>query len=166
MTDQVSLRLARLGERHTLEELQRRASLMWEEDREALLANPDAIDLPDDHIAEKRTIGAEALGETLGFAVILPGAEQSAELDGVFVEPRVWRQGIGRSLVTAAQKLAWTQGARSVLVTANLRAKGFYFACGFVPIGTVATRFGVGLRCARTASPRSVRRRRGSVRSR
>lgn len=38
MVDELILRFATLGERGALEALQRRASLMWEEDREPLLA--------------------------------------------------------------------------------------------------------------------------------
>jgi hypothetical protein len=59
-------------ERRALENLQWRASLMREEDCDALLENPDAIELPMDQITEKRTIIAESHGEILGFAVVLP----------------------------------------------------------------------------------------------
>ena len=64
-------RLALSAERSALEELQRRASLMWEEDREALLANPDAIELPLEQITDGRTVVAESDGALLGFSVVL-----------------------------------------------------------------------------------------------
>jgi hypothetical protein len=54
-------RLAVPAERSTLEALQRRASLMWEDDREALLANPDATELPLEQITDGRTIVAQCI---------------------------------------------------------------------------------------------------------
>ena len=119
---------------------------MWEEYRDALLANPDAIDLPDDHISGGWTIVADLSGKILGFAVVLPGEGGNAELDGLFVEPSAWRNGIGRSLIVEAGKLAGAGGAHAILVIANQRAKEFYDACGFIQIGETATRFGTGLR--------------------
>ncbi|HLC09077.1 MAG TPA: GNAT family N-acetyltransferase [Methyloceanibacter sp.] len=146
MVDDLSFRLATLEEKHALEELQWRASLMWDEYRDALLAHPDAIELSDNHITEGGTIIAERIGETLGFAVVLIGPHGNVELDGLFVEPHAWRCGIGRSLVAQAQQLPVVQGAEAMYVVANPRASGFYIACGFVQIGEARTRFGVGLR--------------------
>jgi hypothetical protein len=48
----VSIRAARTDEQRMLESLQRRASLSNPRDRDALLANPDAIALPIEQIAE------------------------------------------------------------------------------------------------------------------
>ena len=141
MTACPTFRLALPAERSALEELQRRASLMYEEDREALLANPDAIELPIEQITTGRTIVAENAGQLLGFAVVLHREDGDAELDGLFVEPVQWRHGIGRALVEQAERLATTDGAASLWVTANTRALEFYGACGFVTVGEVATRF-------------------------
>jgi GNAT superfamily N-acetyltransferase len=141
VTARPTLRLAVAAERSALEELQRRASLVYEEDREALLAHPDAIELPLEQITDGRTIVAESGGELLGFAVVLRRDDGDAELDGLFVEPGQWRQGIGRALVDEAERMARADGARSLWVTANTRALGFYDSCGFVTVGEVATRF-------------------------
>ena len=65
----LSFRLALPVEQHALEDLQRRASLMWEEDRAALLDNSEAIELPMDQITNGRTIVAERMGKTVGIAV-------------------------------------------------------------------------------------------------
>ena len=62
MTAHPTFRLAGPAERSALEDLQRRASLIWEEDRDALLANPDAIELPLEQITGGRTIVAENVG--------------------------------------------------------------------------------------------------------
>ena len=77
-------------------ELRRRSVtrlLLWEEYRAALLENPDAIEVPAEHIVGGSTIVAEKLGETVGFAVVLPRPDGNAELDGLFVEPSAWRRG-------------------------------------------------------------------------
>jgi GNAT superfamily N-acetyltransferase len=136
-----SFRLAVPAERRALEDLQRRASLVWEEDRDALLANPDAIELPLEQITDGRTIVAENVGELLGFAVVLRRDDGDAELDGLFVDPTQWRHGIGRELLEQSERIAASEGAASLWVTANTRALGFYGACGFVTVGEVATRF-------------------------
>jgi GNAT superfamily N-acetyltransferase len=136
-----TFRLATPAERSALEDLQRRASLIWEEDRDALLAHPDAIELPLEQITDGRTIVAESVGELIGFAVVLPREDGDAELDGLFVEPTHWRHGIGRALVDEVERMALADGAASLWVTANTRALGFYDSCGFVTVGEVATRF-------------------------
>lgn len=141
MTARPSFRLAVPAERRALEDLQRRASLVWEDDRDALLANPDAIELPLEQITDGRTIVAENVGELLGFAVVLRRDDGDAELDGLFVEPAQWRHGIGRALLEHAERIATSDGAASLWVTANTRALEFYGACGFVTVGEVATRF-------------------------
>ena len=136
-----TFRLAVPAERSALEELQRRASLMWEEDRAALLANPDAIELPLEQVTGGRTVVAESAGQLLGFAVVLPREDGDAELDGLFVEPTYWRHGLGRALVEQAERIATADGASNLWVTANTRALGFYDSCGFVTVGEVQTRF-------------------------
>ena len=137
----IAIRLARPDERPLLIALQRAASLMWDEDRAALLAEPDAIDLPLDQILEGHAFVAERAGMVRGFAVILPRADGAAELDGLFVDPGYWREGVGRRLVTHAEGVARVAGASQLCVVANKRAAGFYRACGFDVIGEVATRF-------------------------
>jgi GNAT superfamily N-acetyltransferase len=136
-----TFRLAVPAERSALEELQRRASLIWEEDRAALLENPDAIELPIEQITGGRTVVAESVGQVLGFAVVLQREDGDAELDGLFVEPTYWRHGVGRALVQQAERMAAADGAANLWVTANTRALGFYDSCGFVTVGEVATRF-------------------------
>ena len=136
-----TFRLALPAERDALEELQRRASLIWEEDREALLAHPDAIELPLEQITEGRTVVAESDDELLGFAVVLRREDGDAELDGLFVEPSQWRRGLGRALVEQAERIAARDGATNLWVIANTRALDFYGACGFVKVGEAATRF-------------------------
>lgn len=141
------LRLARLDERRALEELQRRASLMNEEYREALLAHPDAIALPAEQIERGDVIVAEQDGRVTGFAA-LEEAGGALELDGLFVEPDHWRQGIGMALVEAAVHRARQRGL-ALMVVANPAALDFYRKCGFLAEGEVATRFGPAIRMSR-----------------
>jgi GNAT superfamily N-acetyltransferase len=138
--DSLTLRLARPEEHAELEDLQRRASYELPEYRDQLLDNPDAIYLPEGQIANGQVIVAEIAGEIAGFAAVVGG-----ELDGLFVEPDLWGQGIGRTLVDAATHEARRRGL-ALKVIANPRARRFYESCGFLVEGEVETRFGPALR--------------------
>jgi GNAT superfamily N-acetyltransferase len=140
----VVVRTATMDERLALENLQMRASLVWDEYREALLANPDSVELSPDFITGGRTLVAERGGQCVGFAIVLARADGDADLDGLFVEPAQWRQGIGTRLIAECEVLAAASGAQILHVVANPRALGFYRACGFVLQGETATRFGLG----------------------
>ena len=138
----VSLRRARSGERLALEALQLRASLVWEDHRQQLLANPGVVEIPHEHIP---LCDVARLDErVVGFAVTLPpeipGGD--AELDGLFVEPDAWGRGVGKRLVRVALERARAMGAGGLHVIANPRAEGFYASCGFEPAGDAQTQFG------------------------
>ncbi len=134
----LSLRTARPDERNALEDLQRRASLMWEEYRPFLLANPDAIALPLAQLQEGWVRVGEQDGRILGFsALVTRGA--GFDLDGLFVEPGHWGRGIGRALVRDAIARA---GGAALTVLANPRAEGFYLRQGFAVTGPEQTLFG------------------------
>jgi len=64
----ISIRPARPDEQTMLESLQRRASLNNSGDRDALLANPDAIALPIEQITAGCVFVAERDGVVAGFA--------------------------------------------------------------------------------------------------
>jgi len=137
------IRLAQPDECHGLEELQRRASLANPVDRPHLEAHPDAIHLPPAQIANGQEIVAELDGKVAGFAAVVGG-----ELDGLFVEPHLWRRGVGAALVEKAVHEARNRGL-ALTVTANPAALGFYERCGFTIEGETQTRFGPGLRMSR-----------------
>ena len=145
MIDGITLRRAAAAEQRRLEALQMRASLMWEEDRPHLLANPGLIELPLEQLEGGRVFVADRRGAAVGFGVVLRRDDGEAELDGLFVEPDCWRQGIGSRLIEEAERLAYSDGATWLFVIANPRAVGFYSACGFGPLGEVKTLFGVAL---------------------
>ena len=134
------IRLARPEEREQLEALQWRASLANETDRPHLEAHPDAIDLPAAQIADGQVWVADLDGNIAGFAALLDG-----ELDGLFVEPELWRCGVGAALVETATHEARRNGL-ALSVIANPAARGFYERCGFSLEGEAQTRFGPALR--------------------
>jgi GNAT superfamily N-acetyltransferase len=134
------IRLAKPEEREDLEALQWRASLMNDADRPNLEAHPDAIDLPVSQIASGQVWVAEMDGKVAGFAAVVDG-----ELDGLFVEPELWRRGIGAALVETATHEARRKGL-ALKVVANHAARGFYERCGFSHEGEAQTRFGPALR--------------------
>ncbi|MGH8432082.1 MAG: GNAT family N-acetyltransferase [Solimonas sp.] len=136
-----------------LEALQRRASMALEEYREALLANPDAVVLPVEQIAEGRVSVAELHGEIVGFGVVLPRPGGDAELDGLFVEPSAWRSGIGRTLLAEAERAAVRDGVPFLWVVAGPNAEGFYARCGFERVGDAETRFGTAVTLRKALGP-------------
>jgi len=140
LAEGLTLRLARPEEHDALEDLQRRASLELPEYRDQLIANPDAIYLPEGQIANGQVIVAELGGEIAGFVAVVGG-----ELDGLFVEPDLWGRGIGRALADAATHEARKRGL-ALKVIANPRARRFYEQCGFSLEGEAQTRFGPALR--------------------
>jgi N-acetylglutamate synthase-like GNAT family acetyltransferase len=114
-------------------------------DRAALVANPDAVALPDQQIDAGQVVVAERDGLIVGFASVLPRADGDSELDGLFVEPEQWRNGIGSALVAQCIAMARAQDSAILHVIGNPHAAAFYSACGFDQSGTHPTRFGVGL---------------------
>lgn len=143
----VWLRLARPNERLDLEELQHRSSRALPEYREQLEANPEAIHLPPEQIEREQVIVAEGIDGVAGFAVVVIRPD-AAELDGLFVEPELWRRGVGSVLVEKAAHQARLAGL-SLTVIAAPAARGFYEKCGFSVEGEAQTRFGPALSMSR-----------------
>ena len=145
MVGKIVIRPASVSERGYLEALQTRASLSNPRDREALLANPDAIKLPVSQIEAGQVFVAEQDGTVVGFAAILRRNDGETELDGLFVDPGRWRQGIGRRLVEHCATVARSAQSPALRVIGNPHAQGFYYRCGFECVGTEELRFGIGL---------------------
>jgi GNAT superfamily N-acetyltransferase len=139
------VRAAVSDDREALIAIQWRASLNNPGDREALLAHPDAIDLPHTQLNAGGVFVAELDGIPIGFAAILPREDGDYDLDALFVEPQAWRRGVGRSLVERCFAAARELGATSIHVIGNPHAEGFYVSCGFSTLREQHTRFGVGL---------------------
>ncbi|MFN2472771.1 MAG: GNAT family N-acetyltransferase [Sphingomicrobium sp.] len=144
----MTIRLAVPGERTALEDLQRRASIALDDYRQQLEADPEAIVLPIEQIERGQVIVAAIEGRLAGFAAVI-GDGSAAELDGLFVEPALWRRGVGSALIDAVVHEARVKGLSMTAVTANPTARDFYERCGFCVEGEVQTRFGPGLRMSR-----------------
>jgi ribosomal protein S18 acetylase RimI-like enzyme len=137
------IRDARPDEALALESLQRRASDVWEEYREALAANPDAIAPPHQAIAEGRVrVAVDGSGRLVGFSVVLAIENGRCELDDLFVEPDRMRLGVGRMLVHDLATRAAAARASHLDVIANPNALDFYARLGFEVTGQASTRFG------------------------
>lgn len=138
----MTIRPARLFERTELEALQWRASLGNTADREVLLANPDAIELPAQQISSRNVFVAKLNMALVGFAALRLRTDQDVDLDALFVEPSMQRRGIGKSLLEYCVNVARQRKCRALIVIANRHAKDFYVACGFDLAGESQTRFG------------------------
>lgn len=143
------VRAAMPGERAALLSLQWRASLSNSEYRAALLANPDAIELPPQGSEAHSLFAAELDGALAGFAALVVHDDGEVELGGLFVEPELFRRGVGRALVEHCVGLARQEGAARLDVVANERAFPFYEACGFRFVEPVRTRFGPAVKLSR-----------------
>ena len=141
----VRVRLARANELADLEALQLRASLANPGDREAVLAHPDSIVIPPSQIAGEQIFVADDDDSILGFCSVLDRPDGDTELDGLFVEPTLWRGGVGRILVEQAKRYGDERSASWLHVVGNSHAEGFYEACGFARYGVEQMEFGVGL---------------------
>jgi len=129
------IRDAYANETAALVELLRAASLVWDDQREWVLANPDLIngnarDL-DAQIPAGGVRVAEEGDELLGFSAIVRSADGEADLDGLFVSPARMRTGIGAALVADVVERLRRDGVRRLTVLANLNALGFYERVGF-----------------------------------
>jgi GNAT superfamily N-acetyltransferase len=139
------VRVALSSEKNELEQLQLRASLNNPGDREAILANPDAIALSPEHITDGRVFVAEVDNSIKAFATILPREDGDVDLDALFVDPESLRQGLGRKLIDHCIQVARNMGSDIIHVIGNPHADDFYTACGFETTGTEKTQFGTGL---------------------
>lgn len=134
----VSIRPARTEDGDALGALKLRSSLAWGDHVEELLAMPEARAVPAAHLPHIAV--AELAGQIVGFVTVLPGDDVArAELEDLFIAPEAWRKGIGRRLVTEAERRAIALGAGTLEVVAGERARPFYEASGFRFAGIIAT---------------------------
>ncbi|MBN9306261.1 MAG: hypothetical protein BGO82_19410 [Devosia sp. 67-54] len=140
----LDIRIAHPDDRLNLIDLQRRASLAAEEGemRQRLLDEPGLIDLDEEMLANNEVVVAQIGDRIVGFATIVAHDGNDAELEGLFVEPTHWRQGIGTALLHAIEREAAAWGASRLHVLANARAMPFYEAMGFVRVGERKTPLG------------------------
>jgi ribosomal protein S18 acetylase RimI-like enzyme len=142
----ISVRAARTDDEPALSRIFRRASLSNPGDRAALLAHPEALELPDDLISRGRTWVATADGAVVGFASSRPTEPGVLELDDLFVDPDERRRGAARQLVLCIATSATAEDVDRIDVTANPHAFDFYRAAGFLDGTRADTELGSGRR--------------------
>jgi len=129
-----------------LERVFRRASLSNPEDRENLLAHPEALEFASTALADGRVrVATNQSGRVLGFATTAVD-DRHLELVDLFVDPDWTRRGVGRALLADAVGFAKTIGIGRIEVTGNPHAYAFYAAVGFVRDQDVVTDFGPAAR--------------------
>lgn len=138
----VGIRFAAPDESTGLEQLQFRASIALPTYREDVLRHPEVIHLPPSLIVQKRVRVAVHASVTVGFIALLAPEDSVSKLDGLFVDPAWWRQGIGSALIRDACDLARAEHTHAIHVVANPDALEFYHACGFITVGETQTQFG------------------------
>ena len=143
--NEIVVRLGRSDERQAFEALQERAALADESYRQALLAHSYEMTLPIEQIRAGQVFVAELSGVIAGVASVVFRHDGDIELDGLFVEPGVWLQGVGRALIERCVRFVRDAGAHSLYVTASYEAAGFYTACGFETLGAKETEFAPAL---------------------
>jgi GNAT superfamily N-acetyltransferase len=144
------IRFGNPSEHETLNDLHRRSSYVWEEDRANLEANPDAIGIAREALSEGRVrVAAGPAGGIIGFSVVAPAGDRVCELEDLFVDPEDMRQGIGTALLEDAAARACLGGYRELTVVAHPRNFPFYESLGFVQAEPVSTRFGPATRLRR-----------------
>jgi ribosomal protein S18 acetylase RimI-like enzyme len=157
----VYVRDARADDEPTLARIFRRASLSNAGDREALLADPEALTLSDDLVARGRTrVATFANGVVVGFASTRPTGRGVLELDDLFVDPDAMRRGVARQLIRHIATEAAAEDVARIDVIANTHALGFYEAVGFIAGAPADTEFGPAQRMhldAATASRTYIR---------
>ncbi len=86
---------------------------------------------------ELEVIVADQDGTVVGFGSLRLGepdgyvAEPDAEVTGVYVHPRVAREGVGTRLYTELERRARDYGARTIGLLASLNAVSFYETHGY-----------------------------------
>jgi N-acetylglutamate synthase-like GNAT family acetyltransferase len=138
----IAIRDAELHEIPALEALQMRASLVAPDYREDLAAHPEAVQLPEADVRERRVRVAMLAERIAGFSVVTPVRGTSCELDGLFVEPELMAKGIGRALIDDVVAHLRRLGVIRLDVVANPTAVGFYSKLGFERGDDVMTQFG------------------------
>lgn len=119
-----------------------RSSLVAPDYRADLLAHPEVVHLPAADVSEHRVRVAMVEQRIAGFSVVLPARDDACELDGLFVEPDLMRQGVGRALIDDVVARLRPIGVRRLDVVANPTAVDFYTKVGFRRGADAVTQFG------------------------
>lgn len=127
-----------------LNDVMRLASLAVESGKvlRELLEHPELLQLDTSLLSCGQVVLAESDGIPIGFASFALTSSIEAELDGMFVDPRHWRRGVGRMIFEAVERELSDRRIRRVRVVAGASAVAFYRSVGFSIIGEEKTALG------------------------
>jgi GNAT superfamily N-acetyltransferase len=123
------IRAGRRSEATRLREILAGAKGHWGYEPERLRHWVEAYDL-DELFRTHEVLVAEASGDVLGWASLMPPVERVAVLDDLWVEPAWIGQGVGSRLFTVARDRASALGAARMEWEAEPNAIGFYERMG------------------------------------
>jgi GNAT superfamily N-acetyltransferase len=122
----VTIRAAQAADRERLRELTFEAKAHWGYDRDFVRRWADGLSFEDDC---ERWV-AEADGELVAWAALIPPRDGVAVLDDLWVDPARLRHGIGSRLFRFAEERARELGAARLEWGAEPNAVGFYEKVG------------------------------------
>jgi GNAT superfamily N-acetyltransferase len=134
-----------LDDYDALDQLRRRAARTFEGFCDELHALPGAFFVSRDYLEAGRVLVAESDDGIAGFAMWLPIGEATAHMEGLFVDPPLWRSGLGKELIQAICDAVKASGFRNLSVIAVGDSPNFYRRYGFVRTGATPTPLGPAL---------------------
>lgn len=136
------IRVARTEDYEALDQLMRRAARTFPGFADELHIKPGAFLVSRKAISAGRLLLAEIDEGVVGFAMWVPIGEATAHMEGLYIDPDVWRSGLGSALLAAVSDAVRASGLKNVFVMALADSVEFYRRCGFVRTGATATPLG------------------------
>jgi len=137
--DRLKIRRATANAAEALTALAIRSKRHWGYDDSLIELWRDDLTFTPEAIMRKTVLVAEHRGRMLGI-VGVDTARPTAELEDLWVEPDVMRQGIGRRLFYAGLDLARAAGARTLSIVSDPNAEEFYLRMGARRVDLVPSR--------------------------
>jgi N-acetylglutamate synthase-like GNAT family acetyltransferase len=134
----VTIRAAQAAELERLRDLTFESKAHWGYDRDLVRAWADGLSFED---SCERWV-AEAAGELVAWAGLIPPQDGVAVLNDLWVDPPAIGAGIGATLFRHAEVRACELGARSLRWEAEPKAVGFYERMGAHTVGTATSSWG------------------------
>jgi GNAT superfamily N-acetyltransferase len=137
--DEYSIRLARPEEQRELTRLSVRATMQAGYDEAFIDRTIPALTITLPMISGNWVqVAEDSSGKVVGVVWVTPTALQGiALLQGLYVDPALWKRGIGRALFGAAVARATEFKAGAIVINAEPSAEGFYKRMGATRIGEV-----------------------------
>jgi len=139
VTAQNLIRRARRDECALLTDIALRSKASWGYDEQFMANCVAELTIDETDIQTHRYFVMESAGGVVGFYALREHGEGEGELADLFVEPAHMGAGHGHRLVEHAKSAAKAHGWQNLLVEADPNAREFYYSCGGVQIGTVAS---------------------------